>query len=462
MSAVTTIIQLAYLVAASLFIAGLHYLNSPETARRGNRAAAGGMLMAVIATLLHREAADLGTVLAGVAAGSLIGAVAARAVKMTAMPQMVGLLNGFGGGASALVAAAEFWRHAVTVEGPPAGTVITILLGVLIGGVTFTGSLLAFGKLQGIVTGTPIVLPLQKAVYVLLLVLFPAGAAVLVTSPLSVPVFAGLVGVSLALGVLLVAPVGGADMPVVISLLNSFSGLAASAAGFVLHNNVLIVSGALVGAAGAILTRLMSRAMNRSLANVLFGAFTAPGSDAASAAGKSIRAIDVEQGAMMLAYTGSAVIVPGYGMAVARAQQAVRELADQLEKRGVAVKYAIHPVAGRMPGHMNVLLAEAGVPYEKLYGMEDINPEFERTDVALVIGASDVVNPAARHAKGTPIYGMPILDVDKARHIIVIKRSMSPGFSGVDNELFYHERTVMLFGDAREVVTGLVSEVKKL
>ncbi|OGW40127.1 MAG: NAD synthetase [Nitrospirae bacterium GWD2_57_9] len=463
MDPLSTIIQLAYLLAAALFIMGLHDLNSPKTARRGNGKASVGMLVAVLATLLHQQIVDHATILAGMAIGSIIGAIAAQRVKLTAMPQMVGLLNGFGGGASALIATAEFLTSASSPEAPARDVLFIILLALLIGGVTFTGSLTAFGKLQGWVTGSPVIFPFQRIVNALFLVLFLAGSARLLAFPETNWVFAALVCVSLILGLLLVAPIGGADMPVVVSLLNSFSGIAAGAAGFIINNNLLIVSGALVGAAGAILTRLMSKAMNRSIPNILFGSlFAAAAAPGETAEKKSFRSIDAEQAAMMLAYAGSVVIVPGYGLAASRGQQPVRELADQLEKRGVSVKYAIHPVAGRMPGHMNVLLAEAGVPYEKLYDMDDINPEFERTDVVLVIGASDVVNPAARHAKGSALYGMPILDVDRAHKIIVIKRSMKPGFSGSENELFYHEKTMMLFGDAREAVARLVSEVKQL
>ncbi len=456
------IIQFAYLAAAALFILGLHNLNSPATARRGNLMAAVGMFLAVAATLLHREILDYGTLVAGMVVGACIGAVAARLVKLTAMPQMVGLFNGFGGGASALVAIAEFWRLQSASALVPGDTLCTILWGLFIGGLTLSGSLAAFGKLQGWLPGRPVLYPFQRSLNVLLLALYLAGSVYLMHGVLDPAVFTALIALSLLLGILLVMPIGGADMPVVVSLLNSLSGLAAASAGFILENNILIISGALVGAAGAILTRIMSKAMNRSLFSILFGTFGAAKEDAAAAGARTARSIDPEQAAMMLAYSGTVVIIPGYGMAVARAQQAVRDLADQLEKRGVKVKYAIHPVAGRMPGHMNVLLAEAEVPYEKLYDLDDINPEFERTDVALVIGASDVVNPAARHAKGSPIYGMPILNADKARNIIVVKRGMSPGFSGIDNELFYHERTVMLFGDAREAVQGLVNEVKQL
>jgi NAD(P) transhydrogenase subunit beta len=458
----TTLIPVAYMVAASLFIIGLHKLNTPDTARRGNATASVGMLIAVIATLLDRDVLNYSTVLIGIAIGSFLGATAARRVKMTEMPQMVGLFNGFGGGASALVAVGEFLRLTRTQAGMPTDTMLTIFLGVLIGGVTFAGSMVAFGKLHGIIRGRPITFPMHRSLNVFTLFIFILGGAYLLAGDVECGVFLGMVTASLILGLLFVVPIGGADMPVVISLLNAFSGLAASAAGFVLRNNVLIVSGALVGAAGMILTQLMGRAMNRSLSNVLFGAFGEATQPKAAQGEKTFRSIDVEDAAMVLAYAGSLVIVPGYGMAAARAQHAVRELAEQLEKRGVTVKYAIHPVAGRMPGHMNVLLAEADVPYTKLYDMDDINPEFERTDVALVIGASDVVNPAARHAAGSPIYGMPILDVDKARNIIVIKRSLKPGFSGIENELFYNPKTMMLFGDAREMATQLVNEVKKL
>jgi NAD(P) transhydrogenase subunit beta len=463
MDTLQTVIQLAYLLATALFIMGLHDLNSPETARRGNRKASTGMLVAIVATLLHQEIMDYGTILAGLMIGSVFGAIAAQRVKLTAMPQMVGLLNGFGGGASAMISTAEFLRLANRPQAPAPEVLLVILLALLIGGVTFTGSLIAFGKLQGMIAGAPVLFPFQRIINTLFLASFLTLSALLLTSPETAWAFPAIIFVALVLGLLLVSPIGGADMPVVISLLNSFSGIAAAVTGFILNNNLLIVSGALVGAAGAILTRLMSKAMNRSIPNILFGSLLAAAGEAEKATGdKSFRSIDAEQAAMMLAYAGSVVIVPGYGLAAARGQQAVRELADQLEKRGISVKYAIHPVAGRMPGHMNVLLAEAGVPYEKLYDMDDINPEFERTDVVVVIGASDVVNPAARHAKGSALYGMPILDVDKARAVIVIKRSMKPGFSGSENELFYHEKTTMLFGDAREAVARMVSEVKQL
>jgi NAD(P) transhydrogenase subunit beta len=460
-------IELSYLVASALFIIGLKKLGSPATARQGNAWAAVGMLVAVVATLLHQGVLNYSMIAVGLAIGSVIGVVMAQQVEMTAMPQMVGLLNGFGGAASALVAGAEFWRVSHLGEPIPLSETITIILGVLIGGITLTGSLLAFVKLQGLISGSPITFPFQQPFNLTLLATFLIGSAWIISEPTNQPVFLSLVGISLVLGVLFVLPIGGADTPVVISLLNSFSGLAASAAGFVLNNNMLIIAGALVGSSGIILTEIMCKAMNRSLTNVLFSAFgsskTTSGDGKAGAIGdRTLHTIDTEEGAMMLGYAKSVVIVPGYGMAVAQAQHAVRELADQLERLGVEVKYAIHPVAGRMPGHMNVLLAEANVPYPQLYDMDDINPEFDRTDVALVIGANDVVNPAARHNTSSPIYGMPILEVDKAHHTIVIKRGMNAGFSGVENELFYHDKTLMMFGSAKEVVTQLVSAVKEL
>jgi H+-translocating NAD(P) transhydrogenase subunit beta len=460
-------IQLSYLVASCLFIIGLKELGSPATARRGNGVAAIGMLIAIVATLLDQNVLNYEMVLIAIAIGSLIGAVMAQRVEMTAMPQMVGLLNGLGGGASTLVAMAEFWRLLGSSEAIALDSTITMILSIFIGGITLTGSLIAFAKLQELMSGSAITFPLQRMLSIGLLAAFIAGSAYLIVYPKDLVVFLVLVGISLVLGVLFVIPIGGADMPVVVSLLNSFSGLAASAAGFVLTNDMLIISGALVGASGIILTQIMCKAMNRSITNVLFSAFTtkraiAGGTAASTQTDKVVKSIDSEEGAMMLGYARSVVIIPGYGMAVAQAQHAVRELADQLERLGVDVKYAIHPVAGRMPGHMNVLLAEANVPYPQLYDMDDINPEFEHTDVALVIGANDVVNPAARHDTNSPIYGMPILEVDKAQHTIVIKRGMNAGFSGVDNELFYKDKTMMLFGGAREIVAQLVSGVKEL
>ncbi|HAJ64001.1 MAG TPA: NAD synthetase [Cyanobacteria bacterium UBA8543] len=459
-------IELSYLVAASLFIFGLKQLGSPATARQGNFIAAVGMLLAVVATLLDRQVLNYQMILVGLALGSVLGAIAAYKVQMTEMPQMVGLLNGLGGAASALVGIGEFWRLLSNGENVSLYSVITIILGVLIGGVTLTGSFLAFAKLQGLLPGAPLTFPLQQPVNALLVVAFLVGSGYLMVTPENLSIFLGLVGISLLLGVLFVLPIGGGDMPVVISLLNSYSGLAASAAGFVVMNNMLIIAGALVGASGIILTQIMCKAMNRSLTSVLFSAFGSGSSSSVAGADgntdKSVKSIDTEEGAMMLGYARNVVIIPGYGMAVAQAQHTVRELADQLERLGVDVKYAIHPVAGRMPGHMNVLLAEANVPYPQLYDMDDINSQFEETDVALVIGANDVVNPAARSDASSPIYGMPILEVDKAKHAIVIKRGMSAGFAGVDNDLFYKDKTMMLFGSAKDVVAQLVSEVKQL
>jgi len=462
------LIKLFYLLAAVMFIVGLKRLSSPRTARSGNMVGALGMLIAIVATALFTGILTWTMVIAGLIIGSLIGLVLAKTVKMTAMPEMVALLNGFGGGASALVAAAEFLAPTSEVGvGAPFHVNLTVGLSVLVGALTFSGSLVAFLKLREWITGRAVTYPLQKTLNALLL-MATAGAIVwLVIDPEAGWLFAVLGGLAFLLGILSVIPIGGADMPVVISLLNSYSGIAAAMTGFVINNEGLVVSGALVGASGLILTNIMCKAMNRSLGNVLFGAFGAtvqqigPGGGAAAAAGaKTYREITHEDTAMMLAYSKLVVVAPGYGLAVAQAQHEVRELADLLEKRGVEVKYAIHPVAGRMPGHMNVLLAEANVPYDQLLDMDQINPEFDRADVVLVIGANDVVNPAARHDTASPIYGMPILDVDKAQNVIVLKRSMRPGFAGIDNELFYEPRTRMLFGDAKDSMKKLVAETK--
>jgi len=449
-------IRVAYLIASVLFILGIKMLSSPRSARRGNTLAALGMLLALIATLLDREIVSYGTILAGVVVGGVIGAVAARRIAMTAIPQMVALFNGSGGGAAAIVSSLEylrFWRADLPV--PPVMSV-TILLGALIGAISFTGSIVAFGKLQGLVTERAVTYPLQKPVnFLLFFAILAIGAWLVVTGNPNPTVFAWFAGLSLLFGILFVIPIGGGDMPVVISLLNSFTGLATAATGFSLHNHVLIISGTLVGASGTLLTYLMCKAMNRPITNVLFGAFgavKAAGPAGAArpgvAEGKSVRDVTVEDAATMLAYARRVVIIPGYGLAVAQAQHGTRELADLLKSRGVEVKYAIHPVAGRMPGHMNVLLAEANVPYEELYDLDAINPEFGETDVALVIGANDVVNPAARSDAQSPIYGMPVLDAAKAKHIIIMKRSMKPGFAGIENESFYDEKSVMLLRDA--------------
>lgn len=458
-------IELSYLVAASLFILGLKKLGSPATARQGNQIAAIAMLLAVVATLLNQQVINYGMIAGGIVIGSIIGVITAQKVEMTDMPQLVGLFNGLGGAASALVAIAEFWRLLSLGENISVATSLTIILGVLIGGVTLTGSLVAFAKLQGIMPGRPIVFPLQNILNFTILGGFLAGSVYLFINS-DTNIFLALVGISLVLGVLFVIPIGGGDMPVVISLLNSYSGLAASAAGFVVGNNMLIIAGALVGASGIILTQIMCKAMNRSITNVLFAGFGSDSGTSSTASSGTIegtvKSVDAEESALMLGYARTVVIIPGYGMAVAQAQHSVKELADMLEKKGVDVKYAIHPVAGRMPGHMNVLLAEANVPYNQLYDMDDINPQFDTTDVALVIGANDVVNPAARHDKGSPIYGMPILEVDKAKTTIVIKRGMSTGFSGVENELFFGNKTMMLFGSAKEMVEKITAEVKEL
>ncbi len=449
---VPTGIQLTYLVAASLFMIGLKQMGSPATARKGNLLGAIAMLLAVVATLLDKQVLSYGLILVAIAIGSAIGSLIAYKVAMTDMPQMVGLLNGLGGLASSLVAVGEYWRvisHGLTL---PLVDNLSIIASVLIGNITFTGSMIAFAKLQGIMKGAPIRFAYQQTLNILLLAAFGVGSALLIADP------ANLVGF------IAIIPIGGGDMPVVISLLNSLSGVAASAAGFVVMNNVLIISGALVGASGLILTQIMCKAMNRTLPNVLFSGFgtTLVTDDLADNSNRTVKTIDPEECAMMLGYARSVVIVPGYGMAVAQAQHAVRELSDLLERKGVEVKFAIHPVAGRMPGHMNVLLAEANVPYSQLYDMDDINTQFENTDVVLIIGANDVVNPAARTNQASPIYGMPILDVDKAKNAIVIKRGMSAGFAGVENDLFYQQKTMMLFGGAKDMVAKLANELKQI
>jgi NAD(P) transhydrogenase subunit beta len=456
--------QLLYLAAAVLFIVGLRRLGSPATARAGNRLSAVGMLVAIVVTLLDRAVLSYGVIAAGIAVGSAVGIWMARAVKMTAMPQMVALLNGFGGGSSLLVGGAEFLRAELVREQVPVPTGVTIQLSIVIGAVTLSGSLVAYGKLQELLTGRPITFGGQKVVNALLFaaVLGLSAYQLLTPDPLLWPFYA-VCALSLLLGVLLVLPIGGADMPVVISLLNSYSGIAAAMTGFVIGNSVLIIAGALVGSSGIILSQIMCRAMNRSLANVVFGAFGAQAGGAVrSAEGLSVRSITPEDAAIQLAYARRVIIVPGYGMAVAQSQHQVRELAELIERKGGDVRYAIHPVAGRMPGHMNVLLAEANVPYDKLYDMEEINGQFAEADVALVIGANDVVNPAARTDPASPIHGMPILDVDRARAVIVLKRSMGSGFAGIENALFYDAKTSMLFGDAKQSLAQLVGEVKNL
>ncbi len=462
------IIAYFYLLAAALFIWGLKQMSSPATARRGNLLSGIGMLIAIVATLFEAQVISYWQIALGIVVGGSIGTFMARTVKMTAMPQMVALLNGFGGAASALVAGGEFFRTLLTDGGFQLGTSVAIVLGVLIGSVTFTGSVMAFAKLQELVQTRPITYRFQNQSNLLLFLAIVGMMVYLVVAPSNWPLFIVLVLATLVLGVLLVIPIGGADMPVVISLLNSYSGVAAAVAGFVFSppNLMLVIAGMLVGAAGLILTQLMSKAMNRSLANIFFGAFgkIAP----ATAGGRvlsgdhTIREATPEDVAILLSYAQNAIIVPGYGLAVAQAQHEVAELAKLLEQKGVNVKFAIHPVAGRMPGHMNVLLAEANVPYDKLYDLEQINPEFDRTDVVLVVGANDVVNPAARNVPDSPIYGMPILNVDHAKNIVVLKRSMNPGFAGIENDLFYNPKTRMLFGDAKKSVASLIAQVKNM
>jgi proton-translocating NAD(P)+ transhydrogenase subunit beta len=454
-----TVLNLAYFVSAFLFIFGLKRMSTPPTARSGNTIAALAMGLALVATFLDPAVRNLGIIGLGLLIGAAVGIFFGRTVKMTAMPQMVALFNGTGGGTAALVSIAEFMKrgHADSM-----GVVFSAVLGAIIGALSFTGSIVAFAKLQELLSDRPLRFPgqmlfngLLTAVTLLLGTLVVTGSQGTSTLVL-VTLLAGL------LGALVVLPIGGADMPVVIALLNSATGIAAALTGFVLENQILIVAGALVGASGTLLTILMARAMNRPISNVLFSGFgtvstTALGNGRIAGSIKEASADDV---AVALVYSRNVVIVPGYGLAVAQAQQTVRELSDELAKRGVSVRYAIHPVAGRMPGHMNVVLADANVPYEQLSEMDSINGEFPNTDVVLVIGANDVVNPAARTDPSSPIYGMPILDVDRAKNVIVLKRSMNPGFAGIDNELFYRDNTRMLFGDARASLNRLVTAVK--
>ncbi len=458
-------IDLADLVAVALFIYGLHELNSPATARRGNRFAMAGMAIALIGIIVRTGAVGWEAIAIGIAIGGIVGIYAALKVKMTAMPQMVALYNGAGGGAAALISTVEHY----VVRGGAMNDVIAVslVLSAIIGAVSFSGSIVAFLKLQEVMTGRPITYPGQQIVNALVLLAIVGLAAWFVVSLGALPAwgYAALLLGALLLGVLFVLPIGGADMPVVISLLNSFTGVAVAITGFEIESKLLIICGALVGASGTILTVAMSRAMNRPLTNVLFGAFgSAGGTEVATASGgpQQIRSASADDVAVMLAYASKVIFVPGYGMAVAQAQHSVKALADQLEKRGVKVLYAIHPVAGRMPGHMNVLLAEANVPYNQLLDMEDANPEFPTADVALVIGANDVTNPAARNVTSSPIYGMPILDVDRAGNVVVLKRSMRSGFAGIENPLYEMPNCSMLFGDAKASVDALTSAVKAL
>ena len=473
----TTIVYLAWLGGAACFVLGLHQMNSPATARNGNRLSAGGMSVAVVATLvgLVTRQGGLGgiawaIIVVGFALGGGAGLYTARSVKMTAMPQLVSLFNAVGGGAAALVAIDDFIR---LTNGSAAGvdTTIFVVLGAVIGSVTFTGSLIAGGKLQGLIAGKPIQVPGGQLVTSAIAIIAVVGTVVLIlgstgalslSSGATLAVLAVVVAAGLVFGITMVLPIGGADMPVVISLLNSFTGTAAAMAGFVIQNPVLIISGALVGASGAILTKLMADAMNRSVLNIMVGGFGGGEGTVGAmvgAGGGSVREVSADDVAIQLAYAQHVIVVPGYGLAVAQAQHQVRELAELLESRGVDVTYAIHPVAGRMPGHMNVLLAEANVPYPQLREMDEINPEFDRCDVALVVGANDVTNPAARRP-GSPVSGMPILDVDHAKSIVVIKRSMGRGYAGIDNELYANPKTGMLFADAKAGLQSLVAAVK--
>ena len=467
-------VQVAYIGASAAFILGLRGLTKPDTARRGMQLAAFGMLLAIVGTLLNHEIITYEFIIIGIVVGTAIGLPMGLLVPMTAMPQRVAISHMFGALAVTLVGIAEFLHYRDIPGGPGAVKMVALGFETLFGALTITGSFMAFGKLQGILPGRPITFFGQKfvnaaiffgavALYVALVVTQSGGASG-AAADLGVPAFFAMTALALIIGVTLVLPIGGADMPVVVSLLNSYAGLAASATGFAIGNNILIVAGALDGASGFILSILMSRAMNRSFANVLFGAF---GGEKVAVAGKSAeglttRSVTPEEAAMRLGYARNVIIVPGYGMAVAQAQHAVRELAELIEHRGGRVRFAIHPVAGRMPGHMNVLLAEANVPYDHLFDLDEINSEFAACDVALVLGANDVTNPAAKSDPGSPIYGMPILNVADAEQVIVVKRGMATGFAGIENELFYLDKTSMLFGDAKSVLAQVVSEVKGL
>ncbi|MBC8208799.1 MAG: NAD(P)(+) transhydrogenase (Re/Si-specific) subunit beta [Desulfobulbaceae bacterium] len=454
------IINLIYLISASLFMLGIKNLSSPATAKLGNKLSMSGMGVAIAATLASPEISGFTLIIIAIAIGAAIGGYAAIKVEMTSMPEMVALFNGCGGAASALVALSEFQG---TTSGFESFTLLTLLLSIIIGGLTFTGSLIAFGKLQGIVSTRPITYPGQQVVNAAILTLTVLLSWMVFQNPDNAFAFFAIIILALALGVLAVIPIGGADMPVIVSLLNSYSGVAVSMTGFALNNNALIIVGSLVGASGLFLTKIMCDAMNRSLANVLFGAFGKV--DESTVAGEgptgTMKGFEVDEVAMVLENASSLIIVPGYGMAAAQAQHVTREIGDFLSEEGLDVRYAIHSVAGRMPGHMNVLLAEADVSYDQLYAMEDINDDFSNTDVVLVIGANDVVNPAAKTNPGSPIYGMPVLDVEKSRTVIVLKRSMNVGFAGIENELFFMDNTMMLFGDAKSSLQNVLNALKE-
>ena len=452
-------INIAYVISAVCFIIGIKKLSHPKTARNGNGLSAFGMLIAIVSTLYVGEVLDYKMIAAGMLIGAIIGGFAAQKVEMTQMPQLVAIFNGFGGGSSALIASAEF----LPAFYGETFMLITIMLSVIIGTLTFTGSFIAFGKLQGFVSSKPIVYSGQQLINLLILLILISSTVYLIYTPSLINCFYLVLIFSAIIGVTLTVPIGGAEMPVVISLLNSYSGIAAAATGFVLMNNALIISGALVGASGLILTKIMCKGMNRSLSNVIFGAVGGDLSVATDEAKElNIKSYSTEEAAMIFDAAEKIIIVPGYGLAVAQAQHAVREVAEILEGQGKKVLYAIHPVAGRMPGHMNVLLAEANIPYEQLKDLDEINPEFEDCDVALILGANDVVNPAARHDSGSPIYGMPILNVDKARTVIINKRSMNPGFAGIQNELFGYDNSIMVFGDAKDMLGKLLTDLKEL
>ena len=464
-SAITpTWVRLAELLAAVLFILALKGLSSPKSARRGNLLGAAGAAIATAVVFFYGQeyyggpVKHLPQILIAIAIGSIIGWVAARRVQMTQMPQMVALFNGVGGGAAAVISVIEF----LSVESESIPILTATIFTVVVGSVSFTGSLLTYAKLQELMTSRPVVIPLGRFITIGVAVSTIATAVLLIVSPSNTLLWL-LLGLSLVLGILLVLPVGGADVPIVISLLNAFTGLSVAASGYVLGNVLLIVAGTLVGASGTLLTRMMAKAMGRPLTNTLFGAFTAKAStSAASAEDRPVKSASPEDVAIMLGYARKVIIVPGYGLAVAQAQNTIRELVELLVAKGIEVDYAIHPVAGRMPGHMNVLLAEANVPYEQLKEMDEINPEFPSTDVALVVGANDVVNPAARDDKTAPIYGMPILNVDQAQQVVFLKRSMRPGFAGIENEVLFDPKTSLLFGDAKDSLTKVVNSLKTL
>ncbi|MDG2101004.1 MAG: NAD(P)(+) transhydrogenase (Re/Si-specific) subunit beta [Dehalococcoidia bacterium] len=455
--------NILYLISAALFIIGIKRLASPATARTGNRLSAIAMLIAIVITVVKYTETNIEWIIVGLIIGAFIGVILSKYVQMTAMPQLVAIFNSFGGAASAIVA-----MYAVMYpSGPESTTFIlaSVAFATIVGSITLTGSFIAFGKLQEVISTKPLLLPIRNFINIVLLISILVFSVLLCLPETSdVSYLYIIVGLSLVVGILIVIPIGGADMPVVVALLNSYSGIAGAGAGFVLGNPVLIISGSLVGASGLILTRIMTKAMNRSLLNVMLGGFGAEEGSSGSNEEETrpVTSLTSEDAAMILGYAESVIFVPGYGLAVAQAQHQINELSGLLKEKGISVKFAIHPVAGRMPGHMNVLLAEANVPYDELKDLDEINSEFERTDVAVVVGANDVTNPSARTDTSSPIYGMPILNVDKAKSVIVLKRSMASGFSGVQNELFFLDKTNMLFGDAKDSVEGMVKEVRDL